>query len=142
MITVKTTDKRLRTVATFPENVSYTMDGLEKDGGFGEHPTPVEMLVGAVGGCILTTMGGIAARNGYDLTGSIVNIDRTYTEPPKRRIATMDIEIIFPFEYEEKIFAKLKAAAFSCPVKNSLHQEIVLTYTFRFNDGKEIVEKG
>jgi uncharacterized OsmC-like protein len=110
--------------------LKYTSDGVVSDGGIGEFPSPIDWLMSGLGNCILTTMAIVATRNNANFVGTTMTIERTFTEPPRKRIATIDINIIFSEKYNDATFAKLKNAANACPAKNSLHPDIQFTINF------------
>jgi uncharacterized OsmC-like protein len=129
-----TSQSNLRNTFSFalPNILIYTSDGIVSDGGIGEFPSPIDWLMSGLGNCILTTMAMVAARNNANFVGTTMTIERTFTEPPRKRIATIEINIIFPEKYNDAIFTKLKNAANACPAKNSLHSDIQFTINFDF----------
>lgn len=115
-----------------PSQQKFTTEAPVDNGGKGEAISPTDMLSAALGTCIVTIMGIMAKRNGWDMTGTTVNVTKEMSATPPRRIAKVSVIITLPkgFALGETDRAKLEAVADTCPVKRSLHPEVELDVRF------------
>ena len=112
---------------------TFITDAPLDNNGQGEAFSPTDLTATSLGTCMITIMG-IAARNHN------INIDNTRLEVTKhmasdpRRIAALDINIIFPedIRYSSKEKKILEAAGRTCPVALSLHPDIRQNITFNW----------
>lgn len=109
-------------------------DAPPDNNGKGEAFSPTDLAATSLGTCMVTIMG-IAANNHN------INIDQTRLEITKhmasdpRRIAAIDINIIFPgIQYSKKDKKILEVAGRTCPVALSLHPDIQQNITFVWPD--------
>jgi len=92
--------------------------------GKGEAFSPTDLLATSLGCCMLTVMGILAERKGWDLSGTRVDITKEMAADP-RRVAGIKVELRFPargFSQADKMM--LERTARTCPVALSLHPEI------------------
>ena len=94
--------------------------------GKGEAFSPSDLAATAVGTCILTILGIQAKSLGTDFRGARVEVEKHMTTTPPRRIARLDIRISMPAGIPEDLRPRLIRAAEACPVKQSLHPDIVI----------------
>jgi putative redox protein len=94
--------------------------------GKGEAFSPSDLAATAVGTCILTILGIQAKSLGADFRGARVDVEKHMTSTPPRRIARLDIRISMPAGIPEDLRPRLIRAAEACPVKQSLHPDIVI----------------
>jgi uncharacterized OsmC-like protein len=111
----------------------HTDVGLEH-GGLGEHYSPVELVVAALGTCITSMMAVVADRNQVNLTGMQIHAAMEMVSVPARRIGAVRLTVLVPnsASISSEVRQKLEAAAGACPVKNSLHPDIKITMTFLY----------
>ncbi|HRO08049.1 MAG TPA: OsmC family protein [Saprospiraceae bacterium] len=109
-------------------------DAPPDNNGKGEAFSPTDLAATSLGTCMVTIMG-IAANNHN------INIDQTRLEITKhmasdpRRIAAIDVNIIFPgIQYSKKDKKILEVAGRTCPVALSLHPDIQQNITFVWPD--------
>jgi putative redox protein len=74
----------------------------------------------ALSTCILTIMGIVAERHGWDLTGTDAKVEKTMTSEAPRRIDQLSVWIQLPAHLDEQQRAVLMRAGEQCPVKRSL----------------------
>lgn len=89
-------------------------------------PKPGDVLGAALGACMLTMAGAVAAKRGDDLSGAKLEIDPVFDER-HTRVLEMKLTFTFPpaLTPEKKDFyAKM---AQTCPVHNSLREDIKYT---------------
>ena len=104
-------------------NVLQT-DAPVDNNGRGETFSPTDLVATALGTCMLTIMGMLAERHGWDLSGAKVQVTKHMVADPKRRIGKLDVELRIPGEFDEKQRRALEKAALSCPVHESLGEGI------------------
>lgn len=118
---------------------TFITDAPIDNKGKGEAFSPTDLAATSLGACMVTIMG-IAAQNHN------INIDNTKLEITKhmasdpRRIAGVDINIVFPkLPYTKKEKKILELAGRTCPVALSLHPDVKQNITFSWpeSDSKE-----
>lgn len=115
----------LRTTAHHgPSGAEFQTDAPVDNNGKGESFSPTDLVGVALGSCILTVMGIVAARIGVDLTGATANVEKSMVADPKRRIGTLEVHVTIPGAVSEIDRKKLERAAKTCPVHKSLHPDI------------------
>lgn len=107
-----------------PSGSALPTDAPKDNMGKGEAFSPTDLVATALGTCILTTMGIVAQRQGLDLTGSTVRVEKHMTTTGPRRIARLPVEIRVPRTFSEEDRQRLENAAHTCPVHKSLHADI------------------
>ena len=109
-------------------------DGPRAAGGMGEALSPTEMVVFALGSCMLTMMGFAAQKEGIELKGTTVEGDEEMASLPVRRLG----KIILSFDMCQGIPVPkrniLQDAAASCPVRKSLNPDIQIQSSFKYPD--------
>jgi putative redox protein len=123
----------LRCLATHgPSQNILNTDAPVDNGGSGANFSPTDLVATALGACVLTIMGLVAQRNSLDISGCKVHVVKEMTAMPVRRIGQLTLRIILPpgrtFSAEDR--AKLERAAEICPVKQSLHPDVVVRLEF------------
>lgn len=117
----------LRCLATHgPSSQEIATDAPTDNGGRGEGFSPSDLVATALGTCVLTIMGIIAARHDVDLSGTEVNVTKEMIQSPARRIGRLVTTVTFPatLEMDEAMRDRLTSAARQCPVHQSLHPDI------------------
>jgi len=101
--------------------------------GKGEAFSPTDLVATALGTCMLTTMGIVAERHGWELKGINMEITKVMATEPSRRISEIHIKFDFndmPLTDEQQI--TLKNTALTCPVARSLDENIKQIVDFGF----------
>ncbi len=115
-----------------PSGNKLVTDAPVDNGGRGSAFSPTDLVATALGACMLTIMGKVAERHGWDLTGTRVQVVKEMTAVPPRRIAVLRTRIVLPtsraWSADDRVL--LESAAHSCPVKQSLHPEVQLPTEF------------
>ncbi len=125
----------LRTEATHLQSgTTIFTDAPTDNNGRGEAFSPTDLVAGALGSCMMTIMGIAARRDGIEITGSSIEITKTMTAQPPRRIAKVEVALTMktPTELSEDEKAKLIRAAHTCPVALSLHPDIEQAINFEW----------
>lgn len=124
----------LRTLATHLQSGStFETDAPTDNQGKGERFSPTDLICASLSACMVTTIAIRASEMEERLKGVIVKTQKIMTANP-RRIAQINIEFEWlagnSFDLEER--AKLEEIAMSCPVKESIHPEIVLIINYNW----------
>ena len=128
-----TYDGGLRTSAVHgPSGAQLTTDAPVDNHGRGEAFSPTDLVAAALGSCMATVMGIVAARKGIILEGMKISVGKTMSATPPRRIAQLDVLIQMPLPADHPDRALLEATAHACPVHQSLHPEMVQAITFEY----------
>jgi putative redox protein len=125
----------LRTRATHgPSGNQLLTDAPVDNQGKGEAFSPSDLAATAVASCILTILGIQAKSLAADFRGARVDVEKHMTTTPPRRIARLDIRITMPAGIPEDVRPRLIRAAEACPVKQSLHPDIVIAMTWSWGE--------
>ena len=120
----------LRTAAKHIDSGEIIFTDAPKDNhGLGEAFSPTDMVCAALASCMLTIMAIAVEKNGVDIKGTKVLAKKTMGNNP-RMIAQIDIEIVFPTNYNQKTKSILERSAFNCPVHKSLSDKVVKNISF------------
>lgn len=106
-----------------PSQSIIETDAPKDNQGKGEKFSPTDMVVSALGACMLTIMGIVAKRDGIKLEGVTFRAEKHMTENP-RRIGKIILEINMPSGLTEEQKKKLEKFAHTCPVHQALHPDI------------------
>ncbi|MEQ9424409.1 MAG: OsmC family protein [Cyclobacteriaceae bacterium] len=113
-------------------NNKITNDAPTDNNGKGEAFSPTDTVSGALSSCMMTIMGIIATRNGFDLDGMTADVTKVMASDP-RRISEIHVNFKWPNAPGDKVtLDKLKRGAKTCPVALSLHPDIKQVITFNF----------
>ena len=108
----------------------YTDAPVENHGN-GEAFSPTDLVVTALGSCLLTIMGITANTHGINMDKSLARVTKfMYTNP--RRIGKIIVEIHIPYEISHKQQRLLNQAAKGCPVHHSMHPDIEIEINIHF----------
>jgi putative redox protein len=113
-----------------PSGTVMSTDAPVDNQGKGESFSPTDLVATALGTCILTTMGIVAARAGIEMTGSTASVEKSMTTSPPRRIAELRVQIHVPHVLSDDDKKRLEHAAHSCPVHKSMHPDVVMPINF------------
>ena len=102
--------------------------------GKGEDLSPGNLLEAALAGCMLISMGSVAARDGINLRGTNVRVTLVGTPPPKIAYSAIKVEVDMPGGLDPTTRMKLERAADLCPIKHSFADGIPLSVSFRYPD--------
>ena len=122
-----------------PSGQEITTDAPVDNGGKGSAFSPTDLVGAALGACMLTIMGLVAQRSGIDLRGTRVRVTKEMASAPVRRIKRLGVVLTLPpgLKLSPEDRARLENAAHTCPVKQSLHPDVVLEVVF---EGSKTVE--
>jgi putative redox protein len=122
MVTLTTTyEGGLRCRATHgPSGTTLITDAPVDNHGKGESFSPTDLVATALGACMMTIMGIVAARHGLDLTGMKAETVKEMSKDPPRRIAGLRTRLTVPLPPDHPQRSMLEQAAHTCPVHKSL----------------------
>lgn len=100
--------------------------------GKGQSFSPTDLVATALGTCMLTVMGIVAARHGIDLAGTRATVIKEMATAPVRRIGRLPVTIAFARNFGAEQKKLLETAALTCPVHKSLHPDIESKVTFQY----------
>lgn len=115
-----------------PSGATLTTDAPKDNQGEGSTFSPTDLLATALGSCVLTTMAIVADRDGVELAGSKVELEKVMSQNP-RRVAEIPITIHLPQALPADYRAKIERVAHTCPVSKSLHPDVVVALTFSYD---------
>lgn len=102
-----------------PSGSTITTDAPRDNQGLGRTFSPTDLMATALGTCILTTMAIVARRNGIEIRGAKVHVEKHMQDNP-RRIARLPVVVTMPTRLSDDDRKRLENAADLCPVKASL----------------------
>lgn len=110
--------------------VEICTDAPKEFHGLGNAFSPTDLFAAALGACVITLMGMIAAKLHIDLMGTHASVSKEMTTIPPRRVAKLVVTIRSPHVYSEEVTSKLIAAGEGCPVHKSLHPDIQVEFVY------------
>ena len=114
----------LRTRATHLASGSEIITDAPLDNqGKGEKFSPTDLVATSIGSCMLTIMGIAANVQSIDISGTKVKVEKIMGADP-RKIAEINIKVIFNTIISGKHKAILERAANHCPVAKTLEGNI------------------
>jgi putative redox protein len=125
---------QLRTTATHLQSgtVIHT-DAPVDNNGKGESFSPTDLVATALGSCMLTIMGINASKNGWNIEGTKVSIEKIMGTEPRR---ITEVKVVFDFPGDNGLGEKertiLERAALTCPVAKSVHPDLLQRVTFNW----------
>ena len=96
------------------------------NGGDGSRFSPTDLCAASLAACAATTLSLYASRSGIPLTGVTFEIEKHMTKEPPRRIAKLVARYRVSSPCGDEDFKKLVNAGKTCPVKRSLHPDVVV----------------
>ncbi len=113
-----------------PSHSVVETDAPTDNMGKGERFSPTDLVGTALASCVLTTMAIVGDRKGVDLTGMTATVRKIMTTEPPRRIARLELTITAPLPEEHPDRVVLEKAAAGCPVRRSLHPDVIVQESF------------
>ena len=132
MISKVTYKGSLRTEAIHVQSSNTIITDAPIDNhGKGEAFSPTDLVATAIASCMLTIMGIVANRNHLKINGTTAEIEKIMGANP-RRINQIKINIRFNENFDKKTKRKLENAALTCPVSNSLSENLNESIKFSY----------
>lgn len=117
-----------------PSSTVLSTDAPVDNQGKGASFSPTDLLATALGTCMATTMGIVARREGWNIDGITLEVDKHMTAQPPRRVARLDVAFTIPRSVSAALGAEVRATlehtAHTCPVALSLHPDVKLDVRF------------
>ena len=115
-----------------PSQATLITDAPVDNGGKGELFSPTDLVAAGLGTCVLTVMGLVARRKGFDLTGTRVHVSKEMTATGTRRIGRLTAIVTLPsaLDLSPENRALIEKTAHTCPVHQSLHPDVVVEIRF------------
>jgi putative redox protein len=125
-----------------PSSNRVLTDAPVDNNGRGESFSPTDLVATALGSCMLTIMGMVAERNGWETGGLRARVVKEMVADPDRRIGRLTVEILVPAELDERARKVLERAALTCPVHKSLRPEIEIPVEFVYGSSDGVDTAG
>lgn len=114
----------LRVICTDADShAKIEMDAPQDLGGSGNAFSPTDLIGVSLASCMIITMGLAAKKLGFDLEGTVAEVEKQMAVGPVRRIGKLVVRIRCPKLPNPQIREKLEQAAMHCPVHASLHPD-------------------
>ncbi len=114
-----------------PSGSIIETDAPKDNQGRGEKFSPTDLVATALGTCILTTIAIFAEKDGVNVTGARMSVEKEMTPPP-RRIASLKVVLEMPSSIPVDYREKIQSYAENCPVKKSLHPDVSAPVEIRY----------
>ena len=101
--------------------------------GKGEAFSPTDLVATSLASCMITVMGIKAKQHGINMVGTTADVVKEMAADP-RRISAIRINIHFLNNYSDKERILLERTANTCPVRNSLSDELAVEIHFNYPD--------
>ena len=122
----------LRTIVTHLDSGAKIRTDAPKDNhGLGEAFSPTDMLCSSLASCILTIIAINVEKKDVDIKDATAIVRKTMVNNP-RRISKIDIELIFPKQYDAKTKTILERAACNCPVHHAISNSVEKNISFKY----------
>ncbi len=113
-----------------PSGSQLETDAPTDNMGQGARFSPTDLVGTALATCVLTTIAIVAERMEIKVEGMTAVVRKHMTAAPPRRIAKLELEIRMPLPGDHAERVRLEKIAQACPVRASLHPEVVVEETF------------
>lgn len=113
-----------------PSGATLRTDAPADNMGRGEAFSPTDLVATALGSCVATTIGIVAARRGFDVSGMRYRVEKHMVADPVRRIGRLPLTVWLPAALSAEERTICERAAHTCPVHKSLHPDIEAPIAF------------
>ena len=100
--------------------------------GDGSSFSPTDLVAGALGACMMLIMSIAGEREGIDLSGMRMRVEKEMSSAP-RRIGKLTLELHLPARLSAGERERLERVARECPVLRSLHPDVVVDARFLYD---------
>ena len=115
-----------------PSETELSTDAPADNQGRGESYSPTDLVATALGTCILTTMGIVARKNGWNIDGASATVEKSMVADPARRIGKLDVKVRMPEALDATARKTLETTAETCPVQKSISSAIEVPMVFEW----------
>lgn len=109
---------------------SITTMAPRDNGGEGNTFSPTDLCAASFASCVATTIGLFAKRNGIPLEDIEFSVEKHMSTELPRRIAKLVASFLIRSRCSDQDFRKLVNAGKNCPVRRSLHPEVVVDESY------------
>lgn len=117
-----------------PSSSTLATDAPVDNQGKGSSFSPTDLVATALGTCMLTTMGIVARKNGWNIDGIELQVSKQMTKEPPRKIARLPAKFSVPKQVASALDAaarsQLEHTAKTCPVALSISDTIEVPISF------------
>lgn len=113
-----------------PSHVRLLTQAPKDNGGDGSSFSPTDLCAASLGACAVTTLSLFATRNGIPLKGVTFSVEKHMTAEKPRRIARLVTRYTIDAPCSDEDYGKLVNAARTCPVRLTLHPDVVVEETY------------
>ena len=125
---------QLRTELTHePSGATIRTAAPLDNAGDGSSFSPTDLVAAALGSCMITTMGIVAAREGIPFSGATFRLEKHMRSGP-RRIERIPVLLRMPGGLSPDQRRRLEEVALGCPVFETLRPEIAKEVEFLYPD--------
>lgn len=115
-----------------PSGAQLITDAPKDNQGEGSSFSPTDMVAAALGSCMMTIIGIVGERNGVNLAGMRMRVEKEMRAEP-RRIGSLTLAIHMPQDVPVEQRQKFERAARTCPVEQSLHPDVNVDVKFFYD---------
>ncbi len=113
-----------------PSHVRLLTQAPKDNGGDGSSFSPTDLCAASLGACAVTTLSLFATRQGIPLRSVSFSVEKHMTQEPPRRIARLVTRYTIDTPCSDAEYERLVNAAKTCPVRRSLHPDVVVEETY------------
>jgi len=113
-----------------PSHARVPTQAPKDNGGDGSSFSPTDLCAASLAACAATTLSLFATRSGIPLKGVSFSVEKHMTPEPPRRIARLVLTLTIDSPCGDEDYGKLVNAAKTCPVRRSLHPDVVVDETY------------
>jgi putative redox protein len=117
-----------------PSSSTLATDAPVDNQGKGTSFSPTDLVATALGTCMLTTMGIVARKQGWNIDGIELQVSKQMTKEPPRKIARLPAKFTVPKQVANALDAaargQLEHTAKTCPVALSISDTIEVPVSF------------
>ena len=100
--------------------------------GDGSSFSPTDLVGASLGSCVLTIIAILAERDGIDLSGMSMEVEKVMAQSAPRRIAELILTVRMPARLTPEERERFERAAHGCPVHRSLHPDVNAPIIFEY----------
>ncbi len=120
----------VRTTLAHESSSTISTMAPRDNGGDGSTFSPTDLCAASLASCVATTIGLYATRSGIPLDGIDFSVEKHMTAEPPRRIAKLVAAFRIHSPCGAEDYARLVNAGKTCPVRRSLHPDVVVEETY------------
>lgn len=115
-----------------PSGSILETDAPKDNQGLGEKFSPTDLVATALGTCILTTLAIVTERDGVELKGSKIFVEKVMSTDLPRRIISLNTVLELSKNVPADYRRKIEQIAIGCPVRKSLNPEVLVPIEIKY----------